>query len=353
MQTTNIKQDHQRSFLLQLLLNTIERYYAILKGSWILLLLAACIGVMGGVGYWMLKHDTYTARTSFVVEDTKSSGGGLASAVAGQLGFDLGSIGSSSGLLQGDNILQLLKSHSLIKKALLTAQDSIHKISLADTYAISYGLVDKWEADKKIGHRVSFPVGATNFSRQDDSLLYSIIKRIEEKELAVTKPDKKLGLFELQVTTRNELLSKLICERLLNVTSEFYINTKTNRVRGNVDRLQQRVDSIQALLNHKTYKAIESNRQLLDLNPAYAQGGEMNAEISSRDKMVQSTIFAELTKSLETSKTSLLQETPTIQVVDNPELPLKKNEVILLETLFLGAMMGFASAAFLILFIKS
>ena len=184
-------------------------------------------------------------------------------------------------------------------------------------------------------------------------MLYSIIKRIEERELAVTKPDKKLGLFELQVTTRNELLSKLICERLLGVTSEFYINTKTNRIRGNVDRLQKRVDSIQALLNHKTYKAIESNRQLLDINPAYAQSGEMNAEVSARDKMVQSTIFAELTKSLETSKTSLLQETPTIQVVDNPELPLKKNEVLLLETLLLGAFIGIAAAAFVILFIKS
>ena len=111
------KQQHQRPYLLQLLFDTCEQYFMILKRSWMLLFLAAFVGVMGGTGYWAIKHDTYTARTSFVVEDTKSSGGGFASAVAGQLGFDLGSLGSSSGLLEGDNILQLLKSHSLIKKA--------------------------------------------------------------------------------------------------------------------------------------------------------------------------------------------------------------------------------------------
>jgi hypothetical protein len=353
MQETNTTKPNKQPYLLHVLLDTFVRYYILLKNYWKLLFVATCIGVLGGTTYWIIKKDTYTARTSFMVEDTKSSNSGLASAVAGQLGFDIGSLGASSGLLQGDNILQLLKSNSLIKKALLTAFDSSQKKSLADVYADSYGLIEKWENNKKIGQRISFPTHTTVFSRLEDSLLYSIIKRIEEKELTVIKPDKKLGLFELQITTRNELLSKMICERLLQVTSEFYINTKTTRIRGNIDRLQHRVDSIQALLNHKTFKAIESNRQLLDLNPAYAQSGEMNAEISARDKIVQSTIFAELTKSLETSKTSLLQETPTIQVVDNPELPLKKNEVILLECLLLGALIGMASTAFLILFIKS
>lgn len=353
MQDTNTKQNHNKPYLFHLLIDTCIGYYILLKGYWKLLLLAACIGVLGGTAYWLIKNDTYTARTTFVVEDTKSSNSGLASAVAGQLGFDIGSLGSSSGLLQGDNILQLLKSYSLIKKTLLTVIDSSQKKSLADLYANSYGLIEKWENNKKIGRRISFPAHTTTFSRLEDSLLYSMIKRIEEKELSVTKPDKKLGLFELQITTRNELLSKLICERLLDVTSEFYINTKTNRMRGNIDRLQHRVDSIQALLNHKTYKAIESNRQLLDLNPAYAQRGEMNAEISGRDKIVQSTIFAELTKSLETSKTSLLQETPTIQVVDNPVLPLKKNELLILECILLGALIGFFFVAFIILFVQS
>jgi hypothetical protein len=91
------------------------------------------------------------------------------------------------------------------------------------------------------------------FTRLEDSLIHVILKRIIEKELSITKPDKKLSLFSLQITTRNEQLSQLLCQRLLAVTSSFYIDTKTKRVRGNVERLQQRVDSIKAVLNNKTY----------------------------------------------------------------------------------------------------
>jgi capsule polysaccharide export protein KpsE/RkpR len=136
------------------------------------------------------------------------------------------------------------------------------------------------------------------------------------------------------------------------VTTGFYIDTKTKRVRGNVERLQQRVDSIKAVLNNKTYTAISANRELLDANPAYAQGGEMQAEVTGRDKMVQAAIFGELTKNLEASKTALLQETPTIQVVDTPEMPLKKNEVSWLLALIAGTVVTTFITA-LYLFIKA
>jgi uncharacterized protein involved in exopolysaccharide biosynthesis len=50
-------------------------------------------------------------------------------------------------------------------------------------------------------------------------------------------------------------------------------------------------------------------------------------KIKDRDKIVLSSVFSETVKSLETSKTMLAQETPTIQIVDEPEIPLKKNKL--------------------------
>ncbi len=50
-------------------------------------------------------------------------------------------------------------------------------------------------------------------------------------------------------------------------------------------------------------------------------------DIKERDKIVLSTIFSETVKNLEASKTMLAQETPTVQIVDEPELPLKKNKL--------------------------
>jgi hypothetical protein len=146
-------------------------------------------------------------------------------------------------------------------------------------------------------------------------------------------------------------LSVVLTNRLLNETATFYIATKTKRIRGNVDRLQSRVDSIAAILNSKTYSAAAATRLLLDANPIYATP-EVSAEISSRDKFVQSTLYAELLKNLETNKTLLLQETPTMQVIDEPEIPLKINRLRWYKALVIGFAGGVLFAAILVLFFR-
>jgi hypothetical protein len=338
----------EASYFVTDLISSVKQRLSFLMAHWGIMLVMGTFGALLGLGYAFIKKDTYTAATTFVVEENKNSGGGIASALAGQFGLDLGGLSGGSGVLQGDNVLELLKSKTLIKKALLTSYDSAGSLTLADAYANAYGYSSKWASSDKVGRVVNFSSKKGVFTRLEDSLLHVILKRITEKELSISKPDKKLSLFSLQITTRDEQLSQLLCQRLLAVTSSFYIDTKTKRVRGNVERLQQRVDSIKAVLNNKTYTAISANRELLDANPAFAQGGEMQAEVSGRDKMVQAVIFGELTKNLEASKTALLQETPTIQVVDTPEMPLKKNELSWLLALLAGAFIAkFITALYL------
>ncbi len=330
----NIDKQEEAPFLIHSIWKSWMARFNFLLNNWQKLAIMGFMGALLGLGYAFTKKDTYTASTTFVVEDSKSSGGGIASALAGQFGLDLGGLAGGNGVLQGDNVLELLKSKSLLKQALLTPFDSAQNLNLADKYASDYGYTEKWANNSSIGKVIHF---SSNNSRVEDSLMHIIMKRISEKELSISKPDKKLSLFQLQITTRNEIVSKLLCERLLKVSADFYIDTKTKRVRGNVERLQTRVDSIKNILNKKTSSAVEANSQLLDVNPAFAQNKEVNVEISGRDKMVQATIFAELTKNLEASKTALLQETPTIQVVDAPEFPLKKNDTSFILSLIAGA----------------
>jgi len=338
-------QQDEPPFVFQAILNNWIASIKYILGFWKKLAIMGAIGAVIGLGYALIKHETYTASTTFVVEDSKNSGGGIASALAGQFGLDIGGLAGGGGVLQGDNVLELLKSRTLLKKALLTNFDS--SITLADAYARAYGYANEWLEDGEVDKQIQF---GKQHTRLEDSLIHVLLKRISEKELSITKPDKKLSMFKLQITTRNELLSKLICERLLKVTTDFYIETKTKRIRGNVERLQARVDSIKNVLNIKTYTAVDANSQLLDANPAFTQGTEVNVEISSRDKIVQATIFAELTKNLEASKTALLQETPTIQIVDAPEFPLKKNETSFILSLIIGAFLfKFVTAIYLII----
>lgn len=320
----NYPEDPEYSF--RVLLKKWVQAIQYLLGYWKLIGVAGFIGLIIGLITSWLTPTTYTARLSFVVEESKQGGGSLVSALAGQIGMDLGGISATGGMLSGDNVLELLKSRSLVKKTLLTSAKDSSAYSLADEYAEAYEWKEKWKSNSKVGREVNFPVNKPNFTRLEDSLLQVIIKKITEDQLSITKPDKKLNFFEISFVNRDEKLSRLFAERLLKITTDFYIDTKTRRLRGNIDRLQKRSDSLGDLLDRKTYSAAQASEGLIDINPAYTTQA-VSAEISSRNKFIQGTIYAELVKNLEVSKTSLIQETPTFQIVDSPELPLKRNRI--------------------------
>lgn len=313
------------------------------------------IGILGGIIGALLSliwPVTYSARLTFVVEDSKAGGGSIVSALAGQFGLDLGSVGGASGVLAGDNVEQLLKSNAILKKALLTPYGDKENHSLADIYAIKNKLKERWE-DKylKDGGQLSFPLQSKTYTRLQDSLLQDIVDRIVKKELGIAKPDKKMSFFEVTTKMKDEKLAQLLCQEVLKQGADFYIQTKTKRLRTNVDRLQLRADSLTRLLNRKTYSASSATQILLDINPAYTTAN-VGSEVQERDKIVLSTIYSEVIKNLEVNKTLLMQETPTVQIVDQPDLPLRKNKLKWYEGLvYMGAAVTLLYIVFL-LFMK-
>ncbi len=313
----------------------------------VVVVLGACLGL----AYSIFKPVRYNSEITFSVEDSKSIGGGLLSSLGGSLGMDIGSLaGSGSGVLSGDNVLSLLKSRSMMAECLKTpyALDAINKTSsisnatnnsLADRYADVYGLREKWANNDKIGRKIYF-ASPDKDVRLQDSLLKLIINRIEEKELSITKPDKKLSFFNISINTKDELLSLLITQRIIKIATDFYVNSKVGRLRNNIQRLEKRTDSISALLNQRTYAATEDTRLLLNINPANINAPAFS-EISQRDKMVLTTIYGELMKNLEVSKAALIQETPTVQIVDSPSFPLERIETKWYEGILMGAVFAF------------
>jgi hypothetical protein len=290
-----------------------------------MLALVLIIGALAGALAAWLKAPTYTARLTFVVDDSKSAGSasGL-SALAGQFGVNLDGMGGASGVLAGDNVEELIKSHKLIQATLLTPYDSTQ--TLADRYAAVNKLDDKWLKYSTDGKVIRFPLKNVKKTRIQDSLLHEMTTLILDGEFGITKTDKKLGFFEVNAIMKDEKLALLFCDRMIKQSTDFFITTKTRRLRDNVERLKQRADSIGAILNSKTYAASSASQSLLDLNPAYTKANA-NVEVKDRDKIVLSTVFSETVKSLESSKTMLAQETPTVTIVDEPELPLKKNKL--------------------------
>jgi hypothetical protein len=297
----------------------------LMRRWWVILILGVS-GAAIGIWYASSKPDTFTAKLSFILEEGKGGGGGLAS-LAGQFGFDLGGITGNNGPLSADNITLFLTSSSLTEETLLTRYDSAGKYSLADRYAEVTGLKKAWKKNKKIGTEVFFPERRlVPYSRLQDSLLQILIEEVSKKNVVISKPDRKASFIEVFTTMRDESLSKYYCERLVNAALSRYIDIKTNRQSTNVNRLQRRADSIYYLLNRKTYSSAAAQERVLDINPALRSMAAVPTEVISRDKVMLGTLYGEIVKNLEISKVALNQETPMIQVIDNVRLPLKRKQ---------------------------
>lgn len=290
--------------------------------------------------------NTFTAKTTFVVEDAKTGSSSILSTLAGQTGIDIGGMGGGSGLLNGDNVLQLLKSRTLIKKSLLSPYDQQN--TLADIYATVNDLKPKWQKDKKINKLISFN---TKLTRLEDSLLQTIINRLIEKDISISRLDKKVSIYELNITSKDEKFSYLFSNYLLNKTTEFYIDIKVGNIKKNIQRLESRADSLLILLDKKTYMAAEASSQLLNVNKAIPNLPS-NAEIVSRNKNIQTAVYTNLIQNLELNKTTLLQHTPVFQNLDTPEFPLKINKASKFLYLIGGLLIGFL-LSLLIVFFKS
>jgi hypothetical protein len=318
-----------------------------------LVLIVVLIGAALGLAYSIFKPVRYNAEITFSVEDSKSIGGGLLSSLGGSIGMDIGSLtGSGNGVLSGDNVLSLLKSKSMMAECLKTpypiGKSTIANYTIADRYADVYGLREKWAGNEKIGRAIYFGQPDQNI-RLQDSLLKLIIKRIEEKELSVVKPDKKLSFFSIAINTKDELMSLMITKGIIKIATDFYVDAKVGRLKNNIERLEKRTDSISSLLNQQTYSATEDARLLLNVNPADINA-PVYSEISQRDKMVLTTIYAELMKNLEVSKAALIQETPTVQIVDQTGFPLERIETEWYEGILLGAILSLLAVTSLLLF---
>jgi hypothetical protein len=284
------------------------------------------------------------------MEEEKSGGGGLSGAwgLASSLGIDLGS--SAGGAFAGSNLIELMKSRLVVEKTLLNpVQVGAKVITLADFYIQVNELKEEWEGKPEI-EMLNFPINTERpkYSLLQDSILLTISEKLTKENLLIAQKDKKVSIISLTVNTKNELFSKLFCEQLLKETSNFYIETKSKKARLNVDILQRQVDSIRAELNGAITGVAAASDNVYNLNPAYnvkkTPGTRRQVDVQAN-----TAILTQLVTQLELSKVSLRKETPLVQIIDRPILPLEKDKVGRLKSLVLaGLLAGFLTVLYLV-----
>lgn len=314
----------------------LKAYFGYLKKQSKIILIVMTLG--GGLGllYSILTKNIYIAPYTFVLEDSKSSGMGQYAGLASLAGINLGS--SGGGIFEGDNIFELYKSRVMIEKTLLSrvSFDGRNQL-LIERYIQINHLQEKWQ--KEDGVNINFNGNPQNFNRKQDSIISNLVYTINKESLSVIRPDKKLNIIAVESRFKDELFAKVFTETLVDNVNDFYIKTKTKKTAQNVNILQKQADSVRLVLN----TSIGAVASALDAAPN-ANPLNMMLRVPSQRKQVDvqasTAVYGEIVKNLELAKITLRQETPLIQVLDKPVLPLPKQHTGKLKGIFAGLTLG-------------
>lgn len=344
------EQKPQEEISLSELVKKGKEWYALVLSKWKTILLAALIGSLIGLTYSFIKKPIYIASLSFALESNNTSGGlGGALGLASSLGFDLGVNGG--GIFEGSNLTELFKSRKMVEKTLLMPVFFNEKtISLAEMYIQNKKWRDKWENKPKLVRLQFLPnANRKHFSRSQDSIFGVIYDDLFKYGLEVGQKDKKVDIISIEVTSTNELFAQFFAESLAKQVGDFYIETKSKKARINMAILERQTDSIRGELNNAIAGVAVANDNIFGLNPSLNVRRVPSAR-RQVDVQANGAILTELVKQTELAKVTLRKETPLIQIIDRPILPLKKEKVGKLIGLVVGGFMfGFLTVLFLIL----
>jgi hypothetical protein len=223
-------------------------------------------------------------------------------------------------------------------------------ISMAEMYIQNNEWRDSWENKPNFKNIQFLPIAdRKNYTREQDSILGVMYANISSNGLIVAQKDKKVAIISIDVASTNELFAKYFTEALVKEVSDFYIETKSKKSRDNMLILERQTDSIRRALNGAITGVAVANDNTFALNPAMNVRRAPSAR-RQVDVQANTAILTELVKQSELAKVTLRKETPLIQVIDAPILPLKKEKFGKAKGILLGGILaGFLTVLVLIM----
>jgi hypothetical protein len=302
----------------------LDRFYGLIRfctKKWWLIVIFSIIGGLSGFLYTKYKKTLFEARISFALEDNSTGSGLLSGAMglASELGF---SMGAGNDIFGGENIVPIITSRKIVEGVLLTTDSADGKmVTFADHY-IQLHLKDK--LPKSI-RQISLPAGLQrkDLTIKQDSLLYLAYTDIIKKRLFAGRMDRRYGIFEVTFQSHNERFSKEFISRILEETTTFYTNLRTEKSKSLLVVLEQRVDNLKGNLN----SAISRQNAVLDANINPVFRSSLTPVLAEEvNKQAYGEAYATLFANLEMARLQYLKDVPLLQVIDEPNYPLKRLE---------------------------
>ena len=295
--------------------------------------LVALCSIFFGISTLLLFKFTpikFHAELTLINENDNQNKLGTYANLADLAGIDLGN--SSVNTFEGENLLELLVSRRMVDKVLLSSYKQNQ--FFFDAYIINHNI--KWANNTH-----------AETSRNKDSMLNEIGNKIIKKQLSSRKVDKKNDLIRIEFDDINEDFAYSFIHKLVETTTNYYIEYKTKKASDNVTVFQGQVDSVK----NKLFSTITEGANDIDksINLVKAKG-KTQIQQNQINQQANAALYVELLKNLELSKIALLREKPFIQIIDSPKKPLLNNRLGYMQSFLLGFSIAFIAVCFLLLY---
>jgi len=284
----------------------------LIKKWWLFLIVGFCAGLVGVISAGM-KKPIYESKLTFALDQGE---GGISGAfsLAAQFGLN---IGGGKDIFSGDNIIEILRSRRVVEKVLLSIDTINNKpTTLIENYLETNGRNGR---TKDIHFLPGEP--RSEFSYMKDSLLYSVYSALIFSNISAQRPDRKLSIYEVRVTSEDERFAKVFTERLVAETNNFYVEICTKKSKETLEILQQRVAFMKGNLD--TSFISKAAVQDVNLNPAFA-AAQVPVLKQQANIQVYSAAYGEMFKNLELARYNYLKQIPLMQIIDAADYPMKK-----------------------------
>src|SRR5690606_29706735 len=111
---------------------------------------------------------------------------------------------------------------------------------------------------------------------------------------------------------------------------------KTKKFSDNIAMLQNKIDSVHAIMTGAIYSIAQTSDATPNLNPTRQVQRVVPLQQAQFSAETNKTLLAQLLQNLEMTKMTLLQEQPLIQLVDQPVYPLQVSRVGKIKGIIIG-----------------
>ena len=316
----------------------------ILRVWWLFLIVGLLAGI-AGIIYAGKQKTTYKSHLTFALDDDGGSSGiGNFMSLASQFGI---SLGSGKDIFAGDNILDIMKSRRMVERVLLSV-DTFHKQPYT---LIEYFLNLMNRSANSTINKIHFPINQSrsSFSYQQDSLLFSVYGEFASNYIIAQRPDRKLSIYEVIVTSPDEKFTKDFTDRIVAETNNFYVEIRTKKAKETLNILEERAANMKGNLNSSI-----SNRAALqdvNVNPAFS-AAQVPILKQQTNIQVYSAAYGEMFKNLEIARFQYLNEIPLMQIIDAADYPMQKTKVGKLKTGIMFSLVSCLLLVFIFWFIR-